>query len=148
MASTSTPPAMKYLVLIYFIIFAQGVIAQTYNLTLSITNIRNLTGEIRIGVYNNKYSFPKKKEEYKTFSFPVKAGSEVFTIRNLPKGEYAIAIFHDKNSDGKCNTDFWGIPEEGYGFSKNYRPVLFAPSFNDCKIELTANTQMTVKLIF
>lgn len=111
-------PAMKHLVLLYFIFFAQGVIAQTYNLTLSITNIKNLKGEIRIGVYNNKYSFPKKKEVQNIFFPCLKAGSETFTINNLPKGEYAIAIYHDKNSDGKCNTDFGASPKRVMDFQK------------------------------
>ena len=139
---------MKYLFFICFIIYGQIASSQTYNLTLTITNIKNIKGEIKIAVYNNKYTFPHKKEEYKTFTIPVIANSEVFTIKDLPKGEYAIALYQDKNSDGKCNTDFWGIPEEGYGFSKNYRPKLFAPSFSDCKVDLTYNMPMTIKLIF
>jgi len=74
--------------------------------------------------------------------------SGIYTFKDLPDGEYAVAIFHDKNSDKICNTNFLGIPKEGYGFSKNFKPRLSSPSFNDCKIDLNSNMSITIKLIY
>lgn len=112
-----------------------------------VTNIKNLKGEIKIGLYNNKASFPKKEYMYKSVTMKVSNASETYTIKDLPKGDYAVALFHDKNSDGICNTNFLGIPEEGYGFSKNYKPILSVPSFNNCRINLNDNMQIVIKLI-
>ena len=121
--------------------------AQTYNLTVMVTNIKSLKGEIKIGVYNNKASFPNKEDMYKSLTLKVNRYSETFIIKDLPKGYYAVALFHDENSDGICNTNFLGIPEEAYGFSNNYRPILSVPSFNNCRINLLDNMQIVIKLI-
>ena len=125
----------------------QIVQAQTYSLTVMVTNIKSLKGEIKIGVYNNKASFPHTKDMYKSLTLKVNSYSESFTIKDLSKGDYAVALFHDKNSDGICNRNFLGIPEEAYGFSNNYRPILSVPSFNNCRINLHDNMQIVIKLI-
>jgi len=72
----------------------------------------------------------------------------VCSVKDLPKGEYAIAIMHDKNTDKICNTNFFGIPTEGYGFSRNYRPKLSAPTFDDCKIDVNSNLSITIEMIY
>lgn len=138
---------MKCIFLFYFVLLAQFIYAQTYNLTVIVTNIKNLKGEIKIGVYNNKASFPHKKDIYKSLTLKVNKPSETFILKDLPKGDYAVALFHDENSDGICNSNFLGIPEEAYGFSKNYKPILSAPSFNNCRINLNDNMQIVIKLI-
>ncbi|MDW7694294.1 DUF2141 domain-containing protein [Flammeovirgaceae bacterium SG7u.111] len=49
----------------------------------------------------------------------------------LPKGMYAISIFHDKNNNGMLDKNMLGIPKEKFGFSKNPPLVFGPPSFND-----------------
>ena len=138
---------MKYLILLFLSSFYQTVYSQSFTLTLSITNIKIIKGVIRIGIYNEKKKFPKVQQEYRTYAFNVNKYAEVFSINGLPRGEYAIAIYQDENTDGKCNTNFFGLPTEGYGFSKNYKPILTAPSFNECKIDLNLDKSISIKLL-
>jgi len=51
-------------------------------------------------------------------------------FEDMPKGTYALAVVHDKNMNGKLDTNFMGIPTEGYGFSNNAKALLSAPSFS------------------
>ena len=138
---------MKVVFIILLVFSCQWLNAQTSGLAITITNIRITKGVIRIGIYNNKTSFPKEGKALEQYTFKVTQPSEKFDIHGLPRGVYAIALFHDENSDGICNTDFFGIPKEGYGFSNNYKPKLSAPSFNDCKFVVGQNTSLTIKLI-
>ena len=46
-------------------------------------------------------------------------------INDLEESTYAVAIYHDQNSNKKFDT-FFAIPKEKYGFS-NDAPVLFGP---------------------
>src|SRR6478672_5685764 len=48
----------------------------------------------------------------------------------IPPGNYALAVIHDENMNGKLDTNLMGIPVEGYGFSKNARALLGSPSFS------------------
>lgn len=139
---------MKCAFLICFAFGGQCLYSQTYDLSITITNIKSTDGEIEIGLYNKKKSFPLVDKQYKLFIIDANKISGIYTIKDLPKGEYAVAIFHDKNSDRICNTNFLCIPKEGYGFSKNFKPRLSSPSFNDCKIDLNSNMSITIKLIY
>ncbi len=122
--------------------------AQTYNISIAIPNLKNTKGEILIGVYNKQDGFPKENKQYKYYIIKADKFSGEYNITDLPRGEYAIAIFHDTNADGICNTNFLGIPKEGYGFSKNIKPVFSVPKFNECKIDLNSNMAIKINLIY
>jgi uncharacterized protein (DUF2141 family) len=126
----------------------QRLYSQTYNLCITIPNIKNTEGKIQIGLYNTKESFPLIDKQYMLFSVATNGFTGIYTINNLPKGEYALAIFHDQNADKICNTNFLGIPKEGYGFSRNYKPILSSPSFDACKIALLSDMAITIELIY
>lgn len=136
---------MKYLLIICFLIFSQTKYSQTYNLTVTVTNFKQLEGNIIVSIYNKSDDFPKEGKQYQDNISKVNNYSEAITFNNLPAGDYAVAIFHDKNSDGECNMNIFGIPKEGYGFSNNCRPILSAPSFKCTKINLSSNKSITIE---
>ena len=39
-------------------------------------------------------------------------------------------MIHDENMNGKLDTNRFGVPSEGYGFSNRARALLTAPSFS------------------
>jgi uncharacterized protein (DUF2141 family) len=43
---------------------------------------------------------------------------------------------HDSNSNQKLDTNWIGIPKEGYGFSNNAKATLGPPSFDQVKFNL------------
>ena len=53
-----------------------------------------------------------------------------FTFKKLAHRTYAIAVFHDLNSNGKLDKNALGLPQEPYGFSNNARNTFSAPSFS------------------
>lgn len=118
------------------------------DLTITIPNINGNAGEIIFGVYNNRENFPKVGKEYRVVRFPANTAGSTFKIKDLKPGEYAVGIYHDVNTDGVCNLNFIGIPKEGYGFSNNIKPVIKAPTFEECKIKLTGDLKLTVQLIY
>ena len=68
---------------------------------------------------------------------------------NLPDGEYAIALFHDINGNGKLDmkmNNLIGLPAEKYGFSNNAIPIMGAPDFETCKFELKGNRTISIML--
>lgn len=115
-------------------------------LTLHITNIKDVCGRIQVGIYDNKNDFPKEGKEFRRYFIKVDGNEVKYTVEDMPAGEYAIAIYHDANSDGQCNSNFIGVPTECYGFSNNVKPFLSAPSFNATKFSLTKDRLLTIKL--
>ncbi|MGD0710843.1 MAG: DUF2141 domain-containing protein [Bacteroidales bacterium] len=122
--------------------------SQTSKLTVKITPINDIKGQVHIALYNNSDVFLDEGKEYKMAIVNVKSSTVTYTFSNLPKGWYAVAIFHDVNCDGECNRNFLGIPTEPYGFSNNVTPTIMAPSFDDCKILVSGNTTISIKPIY
>lgn len=115
-------------------------------LTINITNLVPSKGNIEIGIFNKAEGFlkPGKQIAQKTVKAVGKSISYTF---NLPKGDYAVAVYQDENSNRKCDTNMIGIPTEGFGFSNNYRPKLSAPSFSQTKFSINGNKSITISLI-
>ncbi|MCP4442754.1 MAG: DUF2141 domain-containing protein [Aureispira sp.] len=122
---------MRIFIIIIIILatFWNSSTAQEGTLKVKVTNIEKASGTMQIGLYNLASQFPQKGKEYKKVRVRVSDKETTYTFKNLPKGEYAVALYHDSNSDGECNTNWVGVPTEGYGFSNNVMPLLSAPSF-------------------
>ena len=101
---------------------------QSQPIGMTLDGLRSAKGQILVCVTRTAAFFPDctKDPEKRHFAVPVKNGP--IPLGALLPGDYAIAIIHDENGNGKLET-FAGIPREGVGFSRN--PVLRfgAPSF-------------------
>lgn len=121
--------------------------AQTANLTINITSISEPSGVIQVGLYNTSSAFPKVDKELIALRIDADSSTVTYTFADLPYGDYAIAFYHDVNSDGKCNRNWIGIPTEDYGFSNDVRVRFSAPSFEITKFSHTEDQEifMTMK---
>ena len=137
---------MKYLITIIINFLIMSTIAQYSDLEITITNIKEIEGHIQIGLYNDPELFPEVNKQFKVFYFKVNSNTMKYTIKGLKNDDYALAIFHDLNSDTICNRNFMGIPTEDYGFSNNVRPFLSPPSFENAKINLNKINLVKIKL--
>jgi len=110
--------------------------AQNSKITIKIKNLNHLTGKISIGLFNNPDSFPKKEDGQVGVYLPITDTVVQYTFTNLKIGSYAIAVYHDENSNHEFDRSFFGWPTEDYVFS-NYAEGSFGPpSFEDACIEL------------
>ncbi len=137
---------MKIRMMVVFLFFTQVVFAQTAKLTIIIDEITPVEGNLELGIYNNAKKFPKEGNEYKAITCPVSTNIEMITV-NLPIGEYAIAVYHDKNKNNKCDKNLLRIPTEAYGFSNNIKPRFTAPDFKDTKFNLNKDKTIQISLI-
>ena len=135
-------------ILIIFFSFLTSVFSNNNpQLTIHIQNIESTKGKIIIGVFNTDKDFLKEGVAIKNYTISINKSTESIVINDLPKGEYAISLFHDENSDNECNRNFLGIPKEGYGFSNNVKPKFSAPTYEQCKFSLTSDTKLDIRLI-
>jgi uncharacterized protein (DUF2141 family) len=62
---------------------------------------------------------------------PQSRGTAASSFADVQPGTYAIAVFHDENSNGKLDSNFIGIPREGTGASNNAKGHMGPPKFDD-----------------
>lgn len=138
---------MKYLVLIALMVTSSLSFAS--EITIKLTGLKSTKGKVLIALYNTSAGFP---DDYNMAVEQVVTQTKsnfTYTIKNLKPGEYAIALFHDKNSNEKMDKNFLGIPKEGFGFSNNPRVLTGPPSFSKAKFNLKDKVRLTkeIKLI-
>lgn len=115
---------------------------------VQISGISEKKGEIFAALYTSSAGFPSKvTHAFKTAKATPLNGKAVLTFSEVPEGKYAIALFHDTNNDGKLNTNFLGIPKEGYGVSNNVRNLFSAPGFDESSFKVGKSAvKLTIKV--
>ena len=137
-----------YILFLYFSLLTSFLPKENPQLTIEIQNIESLKGDIRIGVFNANEKFLKENYIFRNYKIAVKNNTEAIVIDDLPKGDYAFILYHDRNADGKLNRSILGVPKEAFGFSNNVRPKLSKPTFEECKFSLKEDLVLTVELGF
>ncbi|KIM12836.1 MAG: hypothetical protein KU37_00105 [Sulfuricurvum sp. PC08-66] len=114
---------------------------------ITIEGVKNANGELSIGLYDEAKAFAKPNAKVVKGVF-VKAsqGTMVVKLVNIPDGVYAVSLFHDQNSNQKLDTNFLGMPIEGYGFSNNVYPMFRSASFEEARFELMGTKEMSISV--
>ena len=68
-------------------------------------------------------------------------------FKDVKNGQYAIRYFHDENRDEELETNFLGIPKEGFGFSNDAMGKFGPKDFSEWLFEVSGDTtiKMTTK---
>ncbi|MCB0736355.1 MAG: DUF2141 domain-containing protein [Bacteroidetes bacterium] len=119
------------------------------NLVVEISNIHKAEGQMFIAVFNQEDGFPEDTSKmFKKVMLPVTSKNFSHTFWQIPFGTYSISVFHDVNSNTELDKNFFGVPEEPFGFSTNYKPIISAPDFDDCDFRFASATEThSIKLI-
>lgn len=124
---------MKKLIVILFIFSFTYINAQS-KISVEISDLSPLTGELYVGLYNSESTF--LKDEFKSIKALVDSNTIVVVFDSIPNGTYAISTFHDANSNKKFDTYIFGIPKEGYSFSNNASGMFGPAKYIDASFEV------------
>jgi uncharacterized protein (DUF2141 family) len=104
------------------------------SLKVTVKNIKESKGSIRVGLFTNEKDFLKKAAIGKV----VKAtGAEVTVIfENLAAGDYGLSVIHDENENGELDSNMLGIPKEGFAFGNNAMGTFGPPDFEKAKVKI------------
>jgi uncharacterized protein (DUF2141 family) len=120
-------------------------------LTIRIINARNANGLIRIALFESAEGFPGDSSKALRTQ-PAKIDPQTLTAQavftDIPRGTYAVILFHDENGNGKLDKNLVGIPKEGYGASNNPTKKMRPPAFDEAKFSLASDQSVEVKLVY
>lgn len=136
----------KQLLVLILSLFAISSFSQGSNLSIKVTGLKNLKGNLLFGLYNNGSKFPDKKYAIQGSIQKVISTSQIYTFENLKPGNYAIAVIHDEDKDGDLSKSLIGIPKEGFGFSNNEIGMFGPPSFDKAAVAVKKDTLIVIKL--
>ena len=116
---------------------------------VKILNIRNSTGTVDCALFESPIGFPIEFLRSATNVMVIKGRNTQARcdFEDTPPGTYALAVIHDENMDGKLDTNWLGVPTEGYGFSNGANALLGAPLFSAASFPYDGrNLDLTISL--
>ena len=123
---------------------------QAQTLTVVATGLKNDKGEVQFSLYNKKGTIPDKtlSKYYKMQRVPINGTTATAVFKDLPKGRYAVSVFHDENNNGKIDKGFI-MPKEGVGLS-NYKTINFfnLPNFKEASFPVENDKEVKIKMIY
>ena len=137
----------KVLLILYsaISIFSIEGFSQTENppgtLTFKVTGFESNTGKAILLLYRPEDDVPKKP--FMHINTEIINQESVIRVKNLPYGEYAAIIVHDKNKNGIIDHK-WGMPAEPLGYTNNWKLSLFSgmPNFEKLKFHYSESCAM------
>jgi len=127
--------SIPILIIILHLIPMNSRSQQLGNIHLTIQNIENEKGTLRVGLFTEDDKFLEESTWSRDIAVNGRQKIEL-DFENIPYGTYAISIFHDLDENGKLDANFIGIPKEPVGFSNDHQPKMGPPKFNGAKFDL------------
>ena len=129
-----------FLVLFPVLAFSQN------ELSVAVHGVPSSEGKISVAVYNSEEGFLKFDKVFKCDSIVAQKGVTHLSIKNIPEGEYALAVFYDENGNDKLDTNWLGIPKEKVAFSNAKMKTFGPPAFKECSFRVVNDLALEIFL--
>lgn len=106
-------------------------------LEVTIKNVKEAKGNVRVGLFKDDKTF--LKEAWMGKVVKAESGELKVVFEGVPSGTYAVSIIHDANENGELDSNFFGIPNEGFGFSNDAMGTFGPPGFDKASFTLGAD---------
>lgn len=116
-------------------------------LTVKISGLESDKGQFIVSVWPGEQAW-KDKQPIGRFPVPIVNGGAEWVRENLASGDYAVTVYHDKNSNAKMDRHWYGPPKEKGAASNGAKAQTFGPpKWEDMKFELSGAEQ-TIEIKF
>lgn len=111
-------------------------LAHAADLTIHVDDVKRAAGQVMVALYDKEERF--MKTPLAGSNAAAVQGSTIVVFKDLPAGEYAFAVVHDANGNGKMDRNLVGLPLEDYAFSNNALGKMGPASYADARFSLPA----------
>ena len=119
------------------LIFMAGQ-ASAARIIVTIDGLKSAQGTVFVGLYASPAKFLQGNQADAQKRIRASAGPITVTFDNLSPGTYAVGAFHDENANDHLDTNFLGLPVEGYALSNGVRAVMAKPTFQQAAFTVGA----------
>ena len=117
-----------------------------HRLEVVVSGVTSSEGNVLVALYREASSFPKFEKVFRIGKAPAETGDTKVVLEDLPAGDYALAVFHDENSNDALDKNWLGLPREDYGFSMARTKTFGPPSFSECLVVLREDMTLEIPL--
>jgi uncharacterized protein (DUF2141 family) len=113
-----------------------------HKLEIEISGLRNDIGNVMLQLFDSG------EQVIDSLMTPISGKKCNVLIPDLPAGSYAVRYYHDENMNGKMETNMFGKPTEGYGFSNNVTGKFEPPPFKKWLFEVTGDMKIDLVPVY
>jgi uncharacterized protein (DUF2141 family) len=106
------------------------------NLTVEVGNIDPKGGELHVALYTQETWPDDAATPVADRIVPAVAPVTTVSFEGLKPGVYGVKSYQDVNRNDKFDQNWFGLPLERYGFSRDAKPILTEPGFSRTKFTL------------
>jgi uncharacterized protein (DUF2141 family) len=132
------------LILIGLLVAAATTLSYGQELKIIIRNVKGDEGYVRLALYNSSDQFMKK--EIKWLEVKSVNGEAIAIFKDVSPGTYAISVMHDANNNKELDSNFIGVPKEGFGFSNDVMGMFGPPEFKKASFEISGRKEIVINL--
>ena len=111
-----------------------GQLVMAANVTVTVAALKPVMGTLLVALCD-KQSFMVEESQrncvyQEAVPLVLREKHKKLILTNIGPGEYVLAIIHDENNNSELDSNAFGMPVEGYGFSGLDKPLFGAPNFD------------------
>jgi uncharacterized protein (DUF2141 family) len=115
--------------------------------TVELLGLENARGQVLVALFRSARGFPDRGAgAFGSQVREARAGTLMVTFDSVPPGPFAVSAHHDEDGDFAMDTGLFGIPSEGYGFSRDARGSFGPPDFAAASLTLAAGQHQRVPI--
>ena len=112
--------------------------ASAARIIVTVTGLKSAAGGVYVGLYATPSKFLNGTQVDAMRKVRASTGPVTVVFDNLAPGTYAVGAYHDENNNDHLDTDFVGLPVEGYALSNGVRAVMSKPTFQQAAFTIGA----------
>lgn len=112
--------------------------ALTSKIIIEVVGLKNTDGQIMISINRGPDGWPEENFIEQRFIEDFTAPNHTIIFENMPYGNYAVGVLHDKDKSGEMTSNFIGMPKEAFGFTRDYNVVFRAPKYEEANFEVAS----------
>jgi uncharacterized protein (DUF2141 family) len=110
--------------------------ASAARIIVTIDGLHSAQGTVFVGLYATPSKFLNGNQSDAIRKVRASTAPITVSFDNLPPGTYAVGAYHDENGNDHLDTNFLGLPVEGYALSNGVRAVMSKPTFQQAAFTL------------
>jgi uncharacterized protein (DUF2141 family) len=114
---------------------------------VDVVGLKSDAGQVLAALFRSSAGFPQEPQKAQQRKQVKIQGRHVeLAFDGVPPGPFAVSLFHDEDANGKLKTGMFGIPSEGYGFTRDAKGSFGPPGFDDARLQLAAGETKKVTI--
>jgi uncharacterized protein (DUF2141 family) len=131
---------MRIILIISLLAIGGSLRAQQVSLAVTIDKLENDKGTVHVTLRDSTQKIIAEEH------VPIKNHTAHASFDSLAQGRYGVRVFHDKNSNGKLDRAWLGVPQEGWGVSTDLKRRRGPVKFRNTLFYLKENKNITVTI--